>query len=109
MILIRRDRGDTLSLLVQLCVCVFIKLHITTQSGPVILVCVCVCVCVYIIPFILVVRLVDAPYQPGSHRRRKVTQDFSTFLLRCLPSFLSREGYSRPFPSSTVKSNFVYP
>ena len=34
------------------CVCVFIKLHITTQSGPVILVIlchsVCVCVCVFI-------------------------------------------------------------
>ena len=36
-----------------MCVCVFIKLHITTQSGPVILVilchcvCVCVCVCVF--------------------------------------------------------------
>ena len=41
--------------------------------------------------------------------RRKVTQDFSTFLLRCLPLFLSREGFSLPFPSSTVKSNFVYP
>ena len=59
---------DTLSLLV--CVCVFIKLHITAQSGLVILVilchlrlssqggindtcydvcvCVCVCVCVYV-------------------------------------------------------------
>ena len=43
-----------------MCVCVFIKLHITAQSGPVILVilchshwsfhgvCVCVCVCVFI-------------------------------------------------------------
>ena len=36
-----------------MCVCVFIKLHITTQSGPVILVIlchshVCVCVCVFI-------------------------------------------------------------
>ena len=36
------------------CVCVFIKLHITAQSGLVILVilchshCVCVCVCVFI-------------------------------------------------------------
>ena len=37
------------------CVCVFIKLHITAQSGPVLLViichshvCVCVCVCVFI-------------------------------------------------------------
>ena len=47
-------------------------------------------------------------YQPGSHRR-KVTQDFSsTFFLRCVPSFFSREGFSHSFPSSTVKSNFVY-
>ena len=46
-------------------------------------------------------------YQPGSHRR-KVTQDFScTFLLRCVPKFFSREGFSSSFPSSTVKSNFV--
>ena len=38
-----------------------------------------------------------------------VTQDFSsTFLLRCMPLFFSREGFSRSFPSSTVKSNFVY-
>ena len=41
-------------ILISVCVCVFIKLHITTQSGPVILVilchshCVCVCVCVFI-------------------------------------------------------------
>ena len=47
-------------------------------------------------------------YQPGSHRR-KVTQDFSsTFFLRCVPSFFSREGFSHSFPSSTVISNFVY-
>ena len=46
-------------------------------------------------------------YQPGS-RRRKVTQDFSsTFLLRCVPYFFSRQGFSHSFPSSTVKSNFV--
>ena len=47
-------------------------------------------------------------HQPGSHRR-KVTQDFSAFLLRCLPQFFSGEGFSHPFPSSTVKSNFVHP
>ena len=47
-------------------------------------------------------------YQSGSHRR-KVTQDFSsTFFLRCVPLFLSREGFSHSFPLSTVKSNFVY-
>ena len=35
-----------------------------------------------------------------------VTQDSSsTFLLRCVPLFFSREGFSRSFPSSTVKSN----
>ena len=46
-------------------------------------------------------------YQPGSHKR-KVTQDFScTFLLRCVPKFFSREGFSSSFPSSAVKSNFV--
>ena len=38
-----------------------------------------------------------------------ITQDFSsTFLLRCLPSFFSREGFSHSFSSSTVKSNIVY-
>ena len=38
-----------------------------------------------------------------------VTRDFSsTFFLRCVPSFFSREGFSHSFPSSTVKSNFVY-
>ena len=58
----------------------------------------CVCVCV-VFPNILDVRLVDVP--------AGVTQDFSsTFLLRCLPQFFSREGFSRSFPSSTVKSNF---
>ena len=46
-------------------------------------------------------------YQPGSHRR-KVTQDFSSTFLRCVPQFFSREGFSHSFPSSTVKSNFVY-
>ena len=48
-----------------------------------------------------VVILVDVP--------AGVAQDFSTFLLRCLPSFLSRERFSRPFPPSTVTSNFMYP
>ena len=47
-------------------------------------------------------------HQLGSHRR-KAKQDFSTFLLRYLPYFLSREGFSRYFPSSTMKSNIVYP
>ena len=45
-----RQMGHTLCVFV----CVFIKLHITAQSGPVILVCecvyvcACVCVCVFI-------------------------------------------------------------
>ena len=47
-------------------------------------------------------------YQPGSHNRRKLTQDFSsTFLLRCVPEFFSRERFSHSFPSPTVLSNFV--
>ena len=60
-----------------------------------------------VIPFILDVRYVDVP-AAGSHSRRKVIQNFSTFLLRRLPQFFLREGFSRSFPSSTVKSNFVY-
>ena len=32
-------------------------------------------------------------------------ENFATFLLQCLPSFLSREEFSCPFPSSTLKSN----
>ena len=47
-------------------------------------------------------------YQPGS-QRRKVTDDFSsTFLLRCLPQFFSRDGFNLSFLSSTLKLNFVY-
>ena len=44
-------------------------------------VCVCVCMCV-VVPFILDVRFVDVPARVT---REKVTHDFSTFLLRCLP------------------------
>ena len=67
-----------------------------------------VCVCVCFLP-IYSARQVRWMYQPGSHRR-KVTQDFSsTFLLRCMPLFFSREGFSRrSCPSSILKSNFVY-
>ena len=56
-----------------------------------------VCMCVH---FILDVRFADVP--------AGVTQDSSTLLLRCLPKFFSREGFSRSFPSSTVKSNSVF-
>ena len=66
---------------------------------------VCVCVCVFSSNLFWTSSSLDVP--PGVHRR-KVTQDFSsTFLLRCVPVFYSREGFSRSFPSSTVKSNFV--
>ena len=56
------------------------------------------CVCV-VIPFIPDVRFVDVP--------AGVTKDFSTFILRCLLLFFSREGFSCSFPSSTVKSNLI--
>ena len=57
-------------------------------------VCVCVCVCV-VIPFILDVRLVAGVTQKECH---------TGFL-----HLLSREGFSRPFPSLIVKSNPVNP
>ena len=53
--------------------------------------------------------LLDVPAGVGHTGGMKVTQDFSsTFFLRCVPYFSSREGFSHSFPSSTVKSNFVY-
>ena len=56
----------------------------------------CVCVVVCFLP-IHSGHQVRWTYQPGSHRR-KVTQDFSsTFFLRCVPSFFSREGFSHCF------------
>ena len=72
------------------------------------IVCVCVCVCVCVLSSQLFWTSGLWTHQPGSHTG-KVTKDFSTFLMRCLPYFVLREGFSRPFPSSTVKSNFVYP
>ena len=56
-------------------------------------VCVCVCVCV-VIPFILDVRLVDVP--------AGVTQDFSTFLLRCLLDFSREKDSTVSFPHRTL-------
>ena len=50
-------------------------------------------------PFILDAMFVWV-YQPESHRR-KATQDFHA---ACL--YFSRGGFSRSFPSSTVKSKF---
>ena len=67
---------------------------------------VCVCVCVFVvIPFILEVRVVDAP--------AGITQEEGHigFLIH-LPSAvlaLIFHARRRPFPSSTVKSNVVYP
>ena len=46
------------------CVCVFIKLHITAQSGPVILVILChlrVCVCVFSSPLFWTSSSLDVP------------------------------------------------
>ena len=47
-------------------------------------------------------------YQPGSHRRKVAPVFSSTFLLRRMPLFFSREEVSYSFPSSTVKLNSVY-
>ena len=82
------------------------KLLVSTvryNCGPETYYSVCVCVCFLPIHSGHQVRWT---YQPRSHRR-KVTQDFlSTFFLRFVPLFFSREGFSHSFPSSTVKSNY---
>ena len=61
------------------------------------------CVCVFVvIPFILDVRLVDAPaglVQEEGHTRFILPSVVLAFILIS----------SHPFLSSTVKSNFVYP
>ena len=61
--------------------------------------------CVFF-PFILDIKFVWV-YQPESHRRRshKISHPPS-FYDACL--HFSRGGFSRSFPSSTVKSKFVY-
>ena len=57
-----------------------------------------------VIPFILDVRLVDEPAGVTQEEGRTGFLDLPS--RRCLPSFSSREGFSRSFPSSTVTSNF---
>ena len=66
--------------------------------------------CLFVIPFILDVRLHLSvnmwTHQPGS--RRRVFSFTPSFCGACL-NFLSRERFSCPFPSSTVKSKILYP
>ena len=52
-----------------------------------------VCVVCVVIPFILDVRFVDIP--AGVTQEEAHTGYLHLFLLRCLPSFFSREGFSR--------------
>ena len=66
--------------------------------------CVCVCVCV-VIQFILDVRLVDVP---AGVTKEEGHIGFLHLSFALLALFFSREGFSCSFPSSTVKSNFVY-
>ena len=68
-------------------------------------VCVCVCVCCH-------------PIYSGRQTCERTSRGYTggrshrisppSFCGACL-DFFSREGFSRPFPSATVKSNFVYP
>ena len=62
-----------------------------------------VCVCV-VIPFTLDVRLAEAPVGVAQEEGHT---GFLHLPSAALPSFLSREGFSRPFPSSTVNSNII--
>ena len=47
-------------------------------------------------------------HQAGSHKR-KVSQDFLHLPFAVFGLIISHEGFSRKFPSSTVKSKYVYP
>ena len=90
----------------SVCVCVFIKLHITAQSGLVILaILLCVCLCCHPI---YSGRQIFGRTSRGHTGGRSHRIFPPSFCGACL-NFLSREGFSRPFPSSTVKSNFAFP
>ena len=65
----------------------------------------CVCVCV-VIPFILDVRFVDVP--DGVTQEEGHTGILIHLLSAVLALIFWREGFSRSFLSSTVRSNFVY-
>ena len=92
--------------MILVCVCVFIKLHITAQSGPVILViichshCVCVCVCVCVcfsFPFILDVKFVGCTSR--GHTGGSSHRIFLIHLPSAVMFFFSREKDSAiPFP-----------
>ena len=71
-------------------------------TGPVVLkvVCVYLCVCVCVLSSHLFWTSGLWTHHPGSHRISPPS------FCRCLTQFFSR--FSRSFPSSTVKSNFVY-
>ena len=58
-------------------------------------------------PFILDVKFVGRTARRG-HTGGRSHKIYHSFLLRCMPLFFSGEGFSRSYPSSAVKSNFVY-
>ena len=68
----------------------------------------CVVCCVFSSHSFWTSSSLDVP--AGVTQEEGHTHDFSsTVFLRCVPYFFSREGFSHhSFPSSTVKSNFVY-
>ena len=87
-------------MLVTMCVCVFIKLHITAQSGPVILVILChshppkggsmilvtsVCVCMLCACSHLNYSGGQTCGLPAGVIHEESDRGLSTFFLRCLP------------------------
>ena len=65
---------------------------------------------VVVIPYAVCVKNISLDtfvrtLQPGHNSRKATHPPHCGTCLR----FLSREGFSPPFPSSTLKSNFVYP
>ena len=100
------------------------RLQMHCVAGRILLVCVlcvqcvcawCVCVLFMFCHWCFVVfsshsfwtsSSLDVP--AGVTQEKGHTRFSSTFFLRCVPYFFSREGFSHSFPSSTVKSKLVY-
>ena len=69
-------------------------------------VCVCVCVCVFF-PFILDIKFVGRTSRGHTGGRSHSISHPPSFCGACL-NFSREKNSAIPFPSSTVKSNFVY-
>ena len=81
-------------------VCIFIKLHITAQSGLVILVILCMYVCMYVCMYgHHICQSLDQPGKVANPARGQLNRKMNISLFAFAPdNLVLREGFSRPVP-----------